>query len=447
MKKLSLVILTIFLAGLHCFAQDAPLIDFKTTEWDFGTFREEAGPQKHRFEFTNKGKGALKVSNVQASCGCTTPGWSKEEVKPGQTGYVEAEYNPQGRPGTFEKTLTVSTNAVGQEQVVLHIKGFVTEHVKTASEIYPRKFGKVRLVSEYLNLGRVSPDKEGKQTFKIYNDYDKEITFAPLVSTAKHFKAEISPLKIGPTQTADITITYDTKIKNDWGYANDPIDLTVTDSATHAVKLYVIATIEQEPKKLDEKDALKGPRMKFTSDMEHSFGELKAGDIVNYEFQFTNVGKEPLKIFKSKASCGCTASEPSKTTLAPGEAGNIKVTFNTTGKHPGDQQQSVTLYTNDPVEPTRFLTIKAKIPEAPKPGESAAPAASPATGDAGAAPVNKANKRLKVGNQANSEVPAAPREQLMAAPAQGVAAPLKADESTTEPAAATPAKGAKKKKK
>ena len=361
MKKLNFLLVALFLIAFKGFSQDAPTIEFKELNHDFGTFKEEAGPQKFRFIFTNKGKAPLTVSNVQASCGCTTPAWTKEPIAPGATGFVEAEYNPQGRPGAFNKSLTVTSNAA-TPTTVLTIKGIVTERVKTPADLYPRKFGDIRLVSEYLNMGRVSPSKESKQSFKVYNDGEKDLTFKQLEFTAKHLKGEIKPLTIKPKETAEITVEYDGKIKNDWGYSNDPFELTVTGSSQEKVQLYVVATIEEEKKKLSPADSAKAPRMSFLNNkIEHNFGDLKQGDVVNTEFVFTNTGKETLTIYKTKASCGCTASDPAKKVLAPGETSNIKVTFNSAGKHEGDQHQSVTIYSNDPFEPTRYLTIKGKV--------------------------------------------------------------------------------------
>ncbi len=66
----------------------------------------------------------MKVLGVQASCGCTTPAWSQEAVAPGKTGFVQASYNPKGRPGYFNKTLSVTTD-VDANPIVLQIKGTV----------------------------------------------------------------------------------------------------------------------------------------------------------------------------------------------------------------------------------------------------------------------------------------------------------------------------------
>ena len=66
----------------------------------------------------------FRVANAQASCGCTTPDWTKEPVMPGKTGKVMASFNSQGRPGNFSKTVTVISNSE-TPQIVLSIKGEV----------------------------------------------------------------------------------------------------------------------------------------------------------------------------------------------------------------------------------------------------------------------------------------------------------------------------------
>ncbi len=85
-------------------------IAFKNDSYDFGTVSE--GPSaEHVFTFTNTGKEPLIIERVQPSCGCTAPDWTKEPIAPGKTGMVKATYGTQGRPGHFEKTMTVFTNA------------------------------------------------------------------------------------------------------------------------------------------------------------------------------------------------------------------------------------------------------------------------------------------------------------------------------------------------
>lgn len=102
---------------------NAPKIEFKENEYDFKEVDE--GPQaKHEFVFKNTGKEPLILTNVKASCGCTTPSWPKEPILPGQEGKILVTYNTQGRPGSFTKSITITSNA-GDEAKVIYIKGKV----------------------------------------------------------------------------------------------------------------------------------------------------------------------------------------------------------------------------------------------------------------------------------------------------------------------------------
>lgn len=101
-----------------------PVISFDVKEHDFGKINEKDGSVTYVFNFTNKGNAPLVISRVQASCGCTTPTWSKEPIEPGKKGAVTVTYNTANRPGMFTKTITVYSNDA-LEQTVLIIKGEV----------------------------------------------------------------------------------------------------------------------------------------------------------------------------------------------------------------------------------------------------------------------------------------------------------------------------------
>ncbi|MDA8896036.1 DUF1573 domain-containing protein [Bacteroidia bacterium] len=98
-----------------------PTIEFTELNHDFGNIIE-GEVASFQFVFTNKGDDPIKLTNVRASCGCTTPLWTKEEVAPGETGVITAQYNSKGRVGTFHKSITV--NSTGGN-VSLTIKGVV----------------------------------------------------------------------------------------------------------------------------------------------------------------------------------------------------------------------------------------------------------------------------------------------------------------------------------
>tara|TARA_B100000242_G_scaffold147133_2_gene104883 strand:- start:635 stop:1006 length:372 start_codon:yes stop_codon:yes gene_type:complete len=100
-----------------------PEIVFETPEYNFGDIQENKGKVSHKFSFTNNGKESIRILTVKPSCGCTTPNWSKDEIKPGKKGFIIAEYNPKGRPGVFRKSLSVITN--DNRRSLIFIKGKV----------------------------------------------------------------------------------------------------------------------------------------------------------------------------------------------------------------------------------------------------------------------------------------------------------------------------------
>lgn len=98
----------------------------------------------------------------------------------------------------------------------------------------------------------------------------------------------------------------------------------------------------------------------------HNFGKFsEKSPVVSCSFVFTNTGNAPLVINQAIASCGCTVPEYTKTPIQPGEGGEIKVTYNGTGKFPGHFKKSITVRTNGEVEMTR-LYIEGDMEEAPK---------------------------------------------------------------------------------
>lgn len=94
-----------------------------------------------------------------------------------------------------------------------------------------------------------------------------------------------------------------------------------------------------------------------------NYGKIKSGAKVTHSYKFTNTGKEPLVISNAQGSCGCTVPEWPKEPIAPGKSGEIKVTFDSTGKN-GPQSKRVTLTANTSPAET-FLTIEGEVEAAP----------------------------------------------------------------------------------
>ncbi|MBR3528920.1 MAG: DUF1573 domain-containing protein [Bacteroidales bacterium] len=132
MKKFFLLSLFVSLALTTLNAQDnktqetpknGPKITFNELEHNYGTI-QKGGDGNCEFTFTNDGNEPLILTGVRASCGCTTPTWTKEPVMPGKTGTIKVRYNTNN-VGSFTKTITVTSNAVNASRSTLKIKGKV----------------------------------------------------------------------------------------------------------------------------------------------------------------------------------------------------------------------------------------------------------------------------------------------------------------------------------
>jgi hypothetical protein len=357
MMRLTVVFTFLTFLTLQLVAQTTT-IKFEETTFDFGSINEEKGPVSHEFKFTNTGSEPLVITEVRASCGCTTPAWTKEPVLPGQSGMVKAQFNPNNRPGVFNKSLTITANTEPATNV-LFIKGTVIPKPKSPSDEFPDTLGSLRVMSRYMNLGGVTTKEPVVKEFGIYNDGETPISFQQAQSVPKHMKVTVEPATLQPKQKGVIKITYDAKAKNDFGYVNDHFVLVSDDKKGGKRTINVVATITEYFPPMNPEQLAQAPKLTFDKTV-HDFGQVKEGTIAETEFEFTNNGKQDLIIRKVKASCGCTAGTPEKTVLKPGEKSSIKVTFNSAGRE-GQETKSITVFSNDPQGSSQTLTIKAKV--------------------------------------------------------------------------------------
>lgn len=124
MKQIVFIFMSLLLMTGGAFAQNQAVIAAEKATHDFGTIQEDNGTVTHTFKISNSGDAPLVVTRVIASCGCTTPEWTKEPIAPGKTGEVKITFDPKGRPGPFTKTISVYSNGK-TGSFVLTIRGEV----------------------------------------------------------------------------------------------------------------------------------------------------------------------------------------------------------------------------------------------------------------------------------------------------------------------------------
>lgn len=110
MKQIIFIFMAILLATGMMSAQSKAVISAEETSHDFGTIKEADGKVSYTFKISNTGDSPLVLTRVIASCGCTTPEWTKEPIAPGKSGDIKITYDPANRPGPFAKTISVYSN-------------------------------------------------------------------------------------------------------------------------------------------------------------------------------------------------------------------------------------------------------------------------------------------------------------------------------------------------
>ena len=82
-----------------------------------------------------------------------------------------------------------------------------------------------------------------------------------------------------------------------------------------------------------------------------------SGEVIRKSVIISNRGGAPLLIEKIESSCGCTVANLSSRELMPGVSAVLDLEVDTSGKV-GGIVKKVSVYSNDPVEPLKVVTIR-----------------------------------------------------------------------------------------
>jgi hypothetical protein len=123
--KRFLLLFTAILIFFGSYGQDTPVsisgpvISWETPSHDFGDIKEGERVET-TFKFTNSGSSPLVITNVEVTCGCTTPkGWPRDPIMPGEKGELTVAFNSAGKYGRQNKVIKVISNAGGEKNQVM----------------------------------------------------------------------------------------------------------------------------------------------------------------------------------------------------------------------------------------------------------------------------------------------------------------------------------------
>ncbi len=234
----------LFSLGLSCIVLGSyaqPSIKIPIDAHDFGSISE--GTQaSYTFEVMNVGNQPLIISNVQPSCGCTTPEWTKDPIQPGQKGKIMATYNSTGRPGVFNKVISISSNAIESSRM-LTIKGFV-ESKETAAKVYTeeeKKLSPIALLDRTsYNFGKLEAGQTIHQKIKITNKGKSNLKFSGIKVGCQCVNYTALKPEAAPGEAIEVELVYSPKGDAE---QTDIVILSTNDIVSNSVSVTLQATM------------------------------------------------------------------------------------------------------------------------------------------------------------------------------------------------------------
>ncbi|GHU88786.1 hypothetical protein FACS1894155_04360 [Bacteroidia bacterium] len=350
MKRITFAILCAIFATSAAFSQGKPVAKFDKTTHDFGQVSENDGDVSCKFFLTNDGDAPLVITNVTASCGCTTPEWTKEPIAPKAKGSVTVTYGAKGRPGPISKTVSVYTNQ-GDAPIVLSIKGNVNPKPLTPEEKFPQQIGDMRMRDFGLNYGNMPVNTQKTQIIDIYNAGKTALTLK-YEKLPQYITVKTEPAVIPANTEGKLVVTFNAAVAKTYGKFTDTFGVIVNNVKPANNRISYIATIIDDFKDVNMATA---PKL-GTSVSYFNFGPLsEAGAVTTQSLKISNSGQTDLLIRKVSCNDPNIIITSSKSVVKPGEIVDVKVTVSKKIKNMTNAV--LTIVTNDPVSTVRDLRV------------------------------------------------------------------------------------------
>lgn len=350
MKKLFTITATLLFA-LTVMGQN-PVITFDKTTHDFGKINEADGRVTTIFTFKNEGMTPLVVSNVRASCGCTTPKWTREPIEPGQTGELTVTYNPLGRPGRFQKTVTVTSNAT-EASIRLYIKGEVIPKPAKPVDQYPVKMGALSLKKNSLHFGSMLQGSNKLLEIEYANLGEDELHVALLISNQdSYIKPNVTMETVAPGQTGKLQLALQSAESPLVGPVNAKAYVVVNGKRiiSKEYEIRISANIKEDFSQLSVEERQQAPIVEVLKEID--LGTISATKKSSSKITITNAGINPLLVRRVIINDDDITYVVPKSAIKAGRKADIRLELNNHLQlKPAQYSRILTLITNDPNSP------------------------------------------------------------------------------------------------
>lgn len=315
-------------------------INFDKLTHDFGRIDKSEGEKTAVFNFKNTGNTPIRIISVRPSCGCTTSDFTKDTIFVGESGFVNAVFDPnKSMMGDFSKLVELNTN-IGTYK--LTIQGSVYNSQEVARPTQQLSYSKT-----YIKLGEVFFGSTITDTIIVTNHTDAEQRLMKVTSSTGNVTVTYNKERISPKSTAEIYVTLVINDDRFYGETQTGFTLLTSDHFNPMVSFTYDHYIKQKFPKLTKKYLKNAPKLKLDK-KEVDYGYVKPGSLHKTSFKITNKGKDSLKILRVYSGCSCLSFEMEENVVAPGESTYIHTSFDTVLRKNGENTKYLRVITNDP---------------------------------------------------------------------------------------------------
>ena len=211
------MILALALALAMCMETKAqekisPSIEIDRTIYNFGQIIHNSGPVSCTFNLKNVSDKPVVVYNVASTCGCTDVEWTREPIRPGQSGKISVTYSNDEGAYPFDKTLTVYTSDT-KKPILLKFRGIAIDAAKPLKEVYPIAYGPLAIRESHIKCGNLEQGGQKSEAVLVANTSKRPIK-VEFADVTPNLSISISPNPIPAESTAEMsfTVTADRKV-------------------------------------------------------------------------------------------------------------------------------------------------------------------------------------------------------------------------------------------
>ena len=281
-------------------------------------------PVTAEFVLKNDGRKPLVINNVLKSCGCTEVDYPKTSIAAGESFVIKAVYDAK-QMGTFTKQVCLYTNA-DEEPFILSMRGKVVGSVVDFAGSYDEMLGVIKSDAQEVEFDDVNRGDRPVQRIHIFNPTD-ELLEPVVMHLPDYLHAFVSPSKVAPRHSAEISFVLDSKKLRDLGLNQTSVYLGERPGDRIAPEKEIVVSAVLLPGFENMTPAKKAlaPKIEMSA-TDLNLGRFNGKKKLKGEILITNKGKSELDIRSMQMFTMGLQVNLKKSKIQPGETVKMKVT-------------------------------------------------------------------------------------------------------------------------